>query len=88
MAEDASFKNPELPEGEPIKGKTYRADGWVYHDIPWTTVEAWEQLIALVDDDNIVLLAASDRDGAIRGQVLISPDGMERIAGYNEVMKE
>jgi hypothetical protein len=66
--------------GEPIVGKTYKADGWVYRDIGGTTTALWGELMTILGEDNVVVLAAStNRDNTIiRGQILVSPDGVKR----------
>lgn len=84
MPEHSSFQNPFLPPGEPIPGKTYRADGWAYIDPGCRlSTEAWEVFIDSFGEDEIVPLAVSSgihpSDGKpfIRGQLLVSPRGME-----------
>lgn len=72
-----------MPAGEPVKGQTYRADGWVYRDLPRMTPEYFDQLIDLVGESNIVWLTKADYGDSRRGQLLISPEGMRNIAAYN-----
>lgn len=76
-----------LPPGEPIPGKTYRADGWVYRDLPtWLSMDMKARLFNTIGVENTVILAASERtiEGVKywRGQLLISPVGMARIKAY------
>lgn len=68
-----------LPPGEPVKGKTYRADGWVYRDLPRMEYELFDAIKDVIGEDNIVWLALSDYGGAMRGQALLSPTGVERL---------
>ncbi|GAA0768600.1 hypothetical protein [Brevundimonas olei] len=72
-----------MPAGEPVKGQTYRADGWVYRDLPRMAPEYFDQLIDLVGESNIVWLTKADYGDTRRGQLLISPEGMRNIAAYN-----
>lgn len=80
-----TFKQHLLPPGEPISGKTYRADGWAYVDPPARfSPERWDELLAIFGDGNYVFLAVSrgvDRAGGewIRGQLLVSPEGWRRL---------
>ncbi len=70
-----------LPPGEPIKGKTLRADGWVYRDIPGRlSHEMWDHLIGIIGVGNFEILAMSIGDDWKRGQLMISPDGMKNLA--------
>ena len=79
MTEHRSFAH--LPPGEPIPGKTYRADGWIYWDAPARFApEAWSTLLEKLGKPHVdyVILASSsgtEREGRgwIRGQLLIAP---------------
>ena len=84
--EDIISKTP-FPPGEPISGKTYIADGWVYRDFAGRmTKNVYDELIALVGLDNLVHLATSSGSGPqgvwVRGQFLVSPEGQRRIADH------
>lgn len=77
----------KLPEGEPIIGKTYIADGWQYRDIPNLSPKMWDYLFSMIGNENehYVFLSTSsiERNGELwakRGQILISPIGMENLA--------
>lgn len=85
MTEHVSFRGPMIPDGEPVNGRTYRADGWQYFDPPGKyTPEAWDRMIDLLGEENVHALVMSrgrDRGGDwIRGQILISPAGQARVA--------
>lgn len=74
-----------LPLGEPIKGKTLRADGWVYRDIPGRlSLEMWDHLMDVIGAGNCEVLALSIGDDWVRGQLMISPDGMKNLAAFRE----
>lgn len=86
MAEHHSFSSPFIPPGEPIPGKTYRADGWAYIDPPGRfSPEAWENFLSLIGEGEYVVLAGSSgthpSDGKpfVRGQLLVSPSGLENM---------
>ncbi len=85
MAEHPSFQRPSIPPGEPVPGKTYRADGWAYVSTPGHfSPEGWDRMISDIGEGNVVVLAATtrtlpDRRPIIRGQLLISPDGIRNI---------
>lgn len=76
-----------LPDDEPILGKTYRADGWVYRDLPNLSLENFDKFVSIVGVNNIEWLTLAQRswpDGAItkRGQCLISPAGIEACKAH------
>lgn len=86
MAEHESFRSAGLPAGEPVAGKTYRADGWAYIDPPTRfSPEMWTYFLSLIGEENYVILAksagTSPHDGLpfVRGQLLVSPEGMENM---------
>jgi hypothetical protein len=86
MAEHPSFSGPLIPPGEPVRGETYRADGWAYLDPAGRfSPKMWEHLLALIGDGNYVILAESrgihpsDGKRYARGQLLVSPAGMASL---------
>lgn len=83
MTEHHSFQNAFLPSGEPVPGKNYREQGYAYKDLPRLTPEYFEKFIELVGEDNIVWLTFADYGDTKRGQILISPAGLDRISDYN-----
>lgn len=84
MAEHQSFSNPFLPPGEPVAGQTYRADGWAYMNVSRVVPEGWDRMVERAGAENLVVLAMSkgtNRAGQayVRGQVLVSPQGLEAL---------
>lgn len=76
-----------LPEGEPFKGETLRADGWVYRDIGWMTLPWWNKLWdEIVGPENVRVLVMSSRmikgDDCRRGQIFISPEGLKKATDW------
>lgn len=77
-----------LPDGEPVKGKTYRADGWAYLDTPTFTPEMWDYFLSFFGgSENYVVLAQSRGDGGVRGHLLVSPDGVKSALARREWMR-
>lgn len=73
----------EMPKTEPFPGETLIADGWVYRDLPKMTQEAFDNLHTIIGAQNTRFLTfASYPNGAVRGQLLVSPAGMERLKTY------
>jgi hypothetical protein len=72
------------PEGEPFPGETLIADGWVYRDLPCMTQEAFNKFLDILGEENARFLTfARYSDKAVRGQLLISPAGMERLKAHS-----
>lgn len=69
-----------LPEGEPIPGKAYIADGWKYRDLPRMSYDMWDLFVGIVGEGNYVELSLADYGDSKRGQLLISPGGMSNLA--------
>lgn len=85
MPEHPSFK--AMPPGEPVNGKTYRADGWQYVDLPRRLTFAFkDEFFAIIGEGNYVILIESFSREADwwRGQVLISPEGQQRMKIHSE----
>lgn len=87
MTEHPSFEG--LPPGEPVAGKTYRADGWSYMDTPKFTPDMWKLLLGVIGDGEYVVLAMSEcrspndpSAGWVRGQLLVSPQGQKNSEAY------
>lgn len=89
FSETFSAEALALQKLEPVKGKTYVADGWQYRDIPRMSPDMWDYFVGIIGDENFVPLSMAeygeeDAQGnqtisAKRGQLLISPDGMENL---------
>jgi hypothetical protein len=61
------------------------ADGWVYRDVPWCTLEAWDTLMSVPREGSAILLAMSRRpNGDTRGQILYSPEALDDLAAYRK----
>lgn len=73
-----------LPPGEPIKGKTYIADGYVYRDLPNMATFMLTELIDILGREEVVWLTRMTRGRYSRGQALISPKGIQNLREYRE----
>lgn len=83
MTEHATFRTACLPPGEPVEGKTYRADGWAYVDMPsWSTLEWWSHAREVFGEGEYVVLAESTRGIHWRGQFLVSPAAIDRFRAF------
>ena len=71
-----------LPETEPFIGESLRADGWEYRDLPRMTREAMLTFTDIVGVANIRWLSFADYGQAVRGQLFISPAGMENMRAH------
>jgi hypothetical protein len=70
----------KMGDTEPFIGETILADGWVYRDLPRMTPDAMEFLLSIIGDENIKFMTmAKYTGGAVRGQVWISPIGVENM---------
>jgi hypothetical protein len=77
-----------LPVGEPFIGETLVADGWVYRDIPGRlSFQMWDHLLEVIGKNNYRILIMSKGPDWIRGQLMISPTGMENMKKYSDANK-
>lgn len=58
--------------------------GWTFRDLPRMSLDVYEKLINVIGIDNIHYLAQTVSGDTIRGQVLISPDGISNLKQFNE----
>lgn len=63
--------------------------GWHYRDLPNMSPESWEKLKAIIGGENIEPITWAERtwpDGkfTVRGQILISPEGLKRMQAHKE----
>lgn len=82
-----AFADLMLAEQEAMREATGLKD-WHYRDLPQLAPEFFDQFIELCGKDNLRWITVAQRpwpDGSItkRGQVMISPDGMARLAAHN-----
>ena len=81
------------PPGEPIGDKTLVADGWVYRDLPRMTTEAMDIVLGIIGEGNYEFLTFAEypdeeHGKAVRGQVMISPDGTKNLERYAAKVRE
>ena len=83
MGEHWSFNG--MPDGEPIPGKTYRADCWQYVDLQVRlSPEMKIYFFDIIGPGNSVILAQTIHPNWWRGQILISPQGQENMRAHTE----
>lgn len=58
------------------------SEGWQYRDIPWCSAEMWAKLMSIIGENMIPLAMTERSNGDRRGQLLISPAGMQRLKDY------
>lgn len=86
MSEHPSFAS--MPDGEPINGKSYRADGWQYVDLPSRlSLEMRDYFLKILGEGEYVILVASSGHDWWRGQLLISPVGQSNLKAHIEAHK-
>ena len=59
---------------------------WEYRDVPWTDDEVFQRLVDGIGESNIKVLAMTrvKGKGRVRGQILISPQGMVNLIALKE----
>jgi hypothetical protein len=65
------------------------AEGWEYRDLPRMTPKAMEKFVGIVDEKEIQWLTrVCYENGAVRGQLLISPQGMRNMKSFVASQKD
>lgn len=78
----------DIPTCEPFPVETLLADGWLYRDTPPMLAVFWDQLLDIIGEGNYRFLTTTERtykgDDRLftRGQMFISPDGIERMKAH------
>jgi len=57
---------------------------WTYKDLPRMVPELFYKFIEIVGENNLHWLSMANYGDTLRGQVLISPDGMEILRKFND----
>lgn len=65
----------------------YNKPGWVYHDLPRMSPEFFDQFVEIVGQENLLWITFADYGTSKRGQVMISPEGMQNLKEYNDEQK-
>jgi hypothetical protein len=86
---DAPF-SPELVRQMSAAHKSMEAsfnasmgtEGWVYRDLPLMSLAMWDELFTIIGDSNVRVIISTRRGDSRRGQVLISPDGLQRMRDH------
>jgi hypothetical protein len=68
--------------GEGIAEELGKPD-WTYKDLPRMVPELFYTFIEIVGEENLHWIAMANYGDTLRGQVLISPVGMEKLKKFN-----
>lgn len=81
MTETVEFEWPDFgPEIAKAAGK----EGWLYKDVGWMSNGDWKRFEAIAGDGNVQWLVWTSKEDRRRGQILVSPDGVEKLRAYHE----
>jgi len=61
---------------------------WIYRDLPRMKPELLAEFKEIVGQDNLHWVTFADYGETVRGQILISPAGMERMRAYRPAPME
>jgi hypothetical protein len=84
--------NKKFLEWNPLEGdpewEKLKAQGWEYKDTPKMSTANWEKMMHIFGKENVDLLTLSsgrDKERApwVRGQFLVSAQGMTNLRAYN-----
>ena len=73
-----------MAECDAAMAKAAGKPDWTYKDLPRMTHEVFSEFVDVIGDDNLHWLTVADYGPTIRGQVLISPAGMEILRNFND----
>lgn len=86
LAEREKYNNMSIDEimdaGYAELAESLGKPGWTYRDVPRMVPELFYKFIEIVGEENLHWLAMSNYGDTLRGQVLISPDGMEILREF------
>jgi hypothetical protein len=87
LAERERYDNMTMPEMlkeiDDAMAEACGMPGWTYKDLPRMVPELFYKFIEIVGHENLHWIAMSNYGDTLRGQVLISPDGMEKLREFN-----
>lgn len=88
LAEREKYNNMSIheiiAECDAKMSKSAGKPGWKYKDLPRMVPELFYKFIEIVGQENLHWLAVANYGDTLRGQVLISPDGMEILRKFND----
>ncbi len=82
MTVHPSFLQPGLPQVEPIDGKTYRADGWIYLDMPRSVRSFWNEFEAVAASGLVYISKFQFQDDSQAALLMLHPDSAARIVAF------
>lgn len=72
---------PDIEIPEPT-GEDFGKPGWTYKDLPRMTPEIMKSFKELIGIENAHWLTFADYGTSVRGQLLISPQGIQNITNH------
>jgi hypothetical protein len=76
----------DFGSSKPFSFEEMIRQGWVYRDPPTKfSFEMWDYFLSLLGEGNYHVIATSEGDDWKRGQLFISPTGMQRLAEIENV---
>lgn len=78
-----------LAEAEQALAKSLGKPDWTYRDLPRMTPENRDALVKVIGEDEIFWITIAEYgDGTVRGQILISPIGMEALRQFSTGIRQ
>lgn len=76
-------------EAEHALAKSLGKPDWTYRDLPRMHPENLNSLVQIIGEDEIYWITHAEyKDGSVRGQILISPIGMEALRQYSTGLRQ
>lgn len=73
----------EWPDFGPEIAKAAGKEGWLYKDVGWMANADWRKFEALAGEGNVQWLVWTERGDTRRGQILVSPSGVDRLKAHH-----
>lgn len=84
LAERERYNNMTMPEMlreiDDAMAEECGMPGWTYRDLPRMVPELFYKFIEIAGHENLHWITMANYGDTLRGQVLISPDGMKNLA--------
>lgn len=77
-----------MQEMEQALAKSLGKPDWTYRDLPRMTRESLDRMIQIIGEEEIYWITFADYGESVRGQLLISPVGMEALRQYSSGIRQ